>query len=108
VGSIYGYIRDGTREIDHSLAEIQLAKEKKQRPPREDLPAPVLWISNKLSKAVLKVVPDFDHFDYSVWLLKDHVVSWRELADAGSKALPPIGVLVVLGTVLMLFKDFDR
>jgi hypothetical protein len=108
VGSIYGYIRDGTREIDHSLTEIRAAREKKQRPPQENLPAGVLWISNKLSKAVLYVVPDFAHFDYSVWLLKDHVVSWRELGDAGSKALPPIGVLVVLGTVLMIFKDFDR
>lgn len=107
VGSIYGYIRDGTREIDHSLAEIQLAKDKKPRTP-ENLPAGVLWFSNKMSKAVLAVVPDFAHFDFSVWLLKDHVVSWRELGAAGGKALPPILVLVALGTLLMVFKDFDR
>src|SRR6185503_8230180 len=50
VGSMYGYIRDGTREIDHSLAEIRLAKDKKGRPP-EQLPTGVLWFSNKLSKA---------------------------------------------------------
>jgi len=107
VGSIYGYIRDGTREIDHSLAEIRLAKDKKVRTP-ENLPVGVLWFSNKMSKAVLAVVPDFAHFDFSVWLLKDHVVSWRELAAASGKALPPILVLVVLGTLLMVFKDFDR
>jgi len=107
VGSIYGYIRDGTREIDHSLAEIRLAKDKHVRTP-ENLPAGVLWFSNKMSKAVLAVVPDFAHFDFSVWLLKDHVVSWRELAAASGKALPPILVLVVLGTLLMVFKDFDR
>src|SRR6185503_1189981 len=107
VGSIYGYIRDGTRDIDHSLAEIRLAKDKKMRTP-ENLPVGVLWFSNKMSKAVLAVVPDFAHFDFSVWLLKDHVVSWRELAAASGKALPPILVLVVLGTLLMVFKDFDR
>jgi hypothetical protein len=107
VGSIYGYIRDGTREIDNSLAEIRLAKDKKSRTP-ENLPVGVLWFSNKMSKAVLAVVPDFAHFDYSVWLLKDHVVSWRELAEAGSKALPPSLVLLALGTLLMVFKDFDR
>ena len=107
VGSIYGYIRDGTREIDHSLAEIRLAKDKHVRTP-ENLPAGILWFSNKMSKAVLAVVPDFAHFDFSVWLLKDHVVSWRELAAASAKALPPILVLVVLGTLLMVFKDFDR
>jgi hypothetical protein len=107
VGSIYGYIRDGTREIDHSLAEIKLAKDKKVKPP-ENLPVGVLWFSNKMSKAVLAVVPDFSHFDYSVWLLKDHVVSWRELGAATGKALPPVLVLVALGTLLMMFKDFDR
>jgi hypothetical protein len=107
VGSMYGYIRDGTREIDHSLAEIRLAKDKKARAP-EQLPAGVLWFSSNMSKAVLAVVPDFSHFDYSVWLLKDHLVSWRELGAAGRRALPPILVLMALGTVLMIFKDFDR
>jgi hypothetical protein len=106
VGSVYGYIRDGTREIDHSLAEIQTSKHRRRTP--EDLPVGVLWFSNKMSKAVLHVVPDFAHFDFSVWLLKDHAVSWRELAAAGGKALPPILVLMGLGTLLMMFKDFDR
>ena len=107
VGSIYGYISDGTRDIDHSLTEIRLARDRKARPP-ETLPAGILWFSNTLSKGVLKVVPDFAHFDYSVWLLKDQVVSWRELGAATTKALPPILVLVALGTLLMMFKDFDR
>jgi hypothetical protein len=106
VGSIYGYIRDGTREIDQSLAEIQLSKHRRRGP--EDLPPGILRFSNILSKGVLAVVPDFAHFDYSTWLLKDHAVSWRELAAAGGKALPPILVLLVLGTVIMAFKDFDR
>jgi hypothetical protein len=106
VGSIYGYIRDGTREIDQSLAEIQLSKQRRRGP--EDLPPGILRFSNTLSKGVLAVVPDFAHFDYSTWLLKDHAVSWRELAAAGGKALPPILVLLVLGTVIMTFKDFDR
>jgi hypothetical protein len=106
VGSIYGYIRDGTREIDHSLSEIKTGKERHRHP--DDLPEGLLWFSNKLSKGVLKVVPDFAHFDFSLWLLKDHAVSWRELAAAGGKALPPILVLVALGTLLMAFKDFDR
>ena len=106
VGSIYGYIRDGTREIDYSLAEIRTSKEKK-RPP-EDIPVGLLQFSNAMSKVVLEVTPDFAHFDYSVWLLKDQAVSWGELGAAGGKALPPILVLVVLGTLVMAFKDFDR
>lgn len=106
VGSIYGNIRDGTHEIDQSLAEIRLDGHKHPGP--ENLPPWVLKVSNTLSKGVLAIVPDFAHFDFSAWLLKDRVVSWNELAGAGGKAAAPILVLTVLGTVLMVFKDFDR
>jgi hypothetical protein len=106
VGSVYGYIRDGTREIDSSLSEIRTSKERR-RPP-EELPVGVLWFSNVMSKAVLSVTPDFDQFDFSAWLLKDRALSWEDLAGAARKALPPILVLVALGTLVMAFKDFDR
>ena len=106
VGSIHSYVREGSRDIDQSLAEIRTSKEQKRTP--ENLPPWVLRFSTTMSKGVLAMVPDFDHFDYSVWLLKDHAVSWRELARAAGKALPPILVLMVLGTVIMMFKDFDR
>lgn len=107
VGSIYGYIRDGTRDIDQSLAEIHLEKQKSHAH-EEDLPPALLLFSSKLSKGVLAVVPDFAAFDFSAWLLKEHSVSWGEIGDAGRKALPPILVLVALGTLIMAFKDFDR
>ncbi|HLY12467.1 MAG TPA: hypothetical protein VKW04_24400 [Planctomycetota bacterium] len=106
VGSVHGYVREGSRDIDRSLAEIRLSKEKLPTP--EGLPAGLLWFSTMTSKMVLAAVPDFAHFDYSVWLLKDHVVSWSEIVDAASKALAPIAVMVALGTVVMMFKDFDR
>jgi hypothetical protein len=105
-GSIYGYILEGTREIDTTLAEIQTGKEKRRTP--EDIPVGVLWFSTKVSTILLKALPNFDHFDFSVWLLKDRAVSWTELGTAGGKALPPILVLVALGTLVMAFKDFDR
>jgi len=105
-GSIYGYIVEGTRDIDASLVEIRTGKEKAHTP--EDIPVGLLWFSSKVSGLLLKVLPDFAPFDYSVWLLKDNAVSWRELAGATGKALPPILVLVALGTLLMAFKDFDR
>jgi hypothetical protein len=106
VGSIHGYVLEGSRDIDNSLAEIKQSKGKAPTP--EGLPTGVLKFSTETSKLVLAAVPDFAHFDYSVWLLKDHAVSWRELAGAVGKALPPIAVMVVLGTLVMAFKDFDR
>lgn len=106
VGSIHTYVREGSREIDHSLAEIRTSKTPVRTP--ENLPVWVLTFSTTMSKAALAAVPDFGNFDYSVWLLKDHAVSWTELFGAAGKAVPPIAVLIALGLLVMHFKDFDR
>jgi len=106
VGSVHGYVREGSRDIDLSLAEIKQGKVKVVS--NEGLPPGVLKFSTETSKLVLAAVPDFANFDYSVWLLKDHAVSWRDLAGAVGKALPPIAVMVILGTLVIAFKDFDR
>ncbi|HLY72552.1 MAG TPA: hypothetical protein VKU80_00405 [Planctomycetota bacterium] len=108
VGSIHGYVREGSRDIDRSLAEIRLSPHAEKEHTPEGLPPLLLRFSTETSKLVLAAVPDFANFDFSVWLLKDHAVSWSEIAGAGAKAFLPIAVMVVLGTLLMLFKDFDR
>jgi hypothetical protein len=104
VGSSHGFVREGTRDIEQSLQQIKPDGPSRRTP--EDLPAPVLWVSSRLSKAVLAVVPDFDHFDFSRWLLKDRAVSWKELAGAGRRALPPVLLLGIVGTMVMIFKDY--
>ena len=106
VGSIHSYVREGSRDIDNTLAEIRLSKTPVRTP--ENLPPWVLSFSTTMSKAALAAVPDFANFDYSVWLLKEQAVSWSELAKAAWKAVPPIAVLIALGILMMLFKDFDR
>jgi hypothetical protein len=106
VGSIHSYVREGSRDIDNTLAEIRLSKTPVRTP--ENLPPWVLSFSTTMSKAALAAVPDFANFDYSVWLLKDQAVSWAELAKAAWKAVPPITVLIALGILMMVFKDFDR
>jgi len=106
VGSIHSYVREGSRDIDRSLAEIRTSKEK-VRPP-EGIPPWLLAFSTWTSKRTLEAVPDFANFDYSVWLLKDQAVSWSEFGAAGRRALPPIVVMIALGTLVMFFKDFDR
>jgi hypothetical protein len=106
VGSIHTYVREGSREIDNSLTEIRMSKTPVRTP--ENIPVWVLTFSTTMSKAALAAVPDFGNFDYSVWLLKDHAVSWSELAGAVGKAVPPIAVLITLGILVMYFKDFDR
>jgi hypothetical protein len=106
VGSVHSYVREGSREIDHSLAEVHLPQSNPRQ--REGLPPLLLRFSSETSKIVLGAIPDFENFDFSVWLLKDHAVSWSEVGTAGRRALPPIAIMIVLGTLLMLMKDFDR
>jgi len=104
VGSAYGYVLDGTRDIDQSLVEIRAGKHRPAVP--EEIPPWFLQFSSKVSKGVLAVVPDFDHFDFSRWLLKDRAVSGRELAVAGGHAVLPVLVLGALGMIVLACKDF--
>ena len=104
VGSGYGYVKDGTRDIDESVQELQAGKHRARVP--EEIPSWFLRFSSTVSKAVLAVVPDFDQFDYSKWLLRDRAVTGRELAAAAGHAALPVLVLGALGMLVLCFKDF--
>jgi hypothetical protein len=102
VGSIYGFTAEATRELDRSLAVERGAQ---NTGTVRDLPAPLVRISNAISKAVLKVVPDFDRFDYGRWLMKDTTVSWPETRAAGAHALPLLALCLAGGILVMLWRD---
>jgi len=103
VGSAHGYVAEGARDIDRALSEAKAAG--RSRTP-EDLPPWVLRTSTFLSRGVLAAIPDFARFDYSLWLLKDHEVSGRDLARAAAWSLPHAAGLALLGVLIMVFKDF--
>lgn len=104
VGSAHGFIREATRDVEFTLRD---APGREGRPrPDAGLPPWVMKASARVSRAVVALVPDFAHFDFARWLLKDHAVSGRDLAEAAGKAAPPILVLVILGTALLYFRDF--
>ncbi|HXG60525.1 MAG TPA: hypothetical protein VNO22_04045 [Planctomycetota bacterium] len=104
VGSAHGFIREAARDVEFTLREAP-GREERVRP-AEDLPPWVLKASTRISRTVLALVPDFSHFDFSRWLLKDHAVSGGELAEAAGRAAPPVLVLAILGTALLYFRDF--
>jgi hypothetical protein len=104
MGTIHGFVLEGTRDIDRSLEEVRASGG--QRRPPENLPPRILQISTVTSRIVLAVVPDFDRFDYSLWLLKDHAVSARDLARAAAWSVPHAAVLALIGLLVMRFKDF--
>jgi len=108
VGSLHGYVLEGTRDIDRSLTESG-GGHHRTHGPADEIPRPLLKAASEISKAVLSVVPDFDRFDFSLWLLKDRAVSW---SDLGRAAFPhttlQIAVLITLGMLVMTFKDFSQ
>lgn len=107
VGSVHSYAREGIRDIDRSMVSSHEHRGHGHAP--GDIPRPVLRISAAISKVVLSVVPDFDRFDFSAWLLKDRAVSWRDLARAAfPHAAIQMAVLTALGMLVMRFKDFGQ
>ncbi len=104
LGSIHGFVMEGARDIDHSLEEARLSGGRARTP--ENLPPGLLKASTFISRKVLAVIPDFDRFDYSLWLLKDHAVSGQDLARAAAWSVPHAAALALLGVLIMIFKDF--
>ena len=102
-GNIYSFVEEGVRSIDEDLERFD-AKKTMRTP--EDLPPWLLRFSATMSGAVLTVVPNFDHFDFSQWLLRDRAVSWGDLAEAGGKSLPHALIIVIVGMFFMIFRTF--
>lgn len=105
VGSLHGFAAEGTRDIDRSLSQKDQHGHKQGTP--EDLPEGVLRSSSAITKVMLAVVPNFDQYDFSRWLLKDLALSWREIGSAGAYAAPPLLATFVLGMLLLAMRDFQ-
>lgn len=103
VGSIHGFMSDGTRDLERSLKVEQL--EGKKTGTVRDLPTWLVRASSVISKGVLAAVPDFDRFDYGRWLLRDTAVSLPEAGTAALHALPVILACFLLGVGVMLWRD---
>ncbi len=107
LGSIHSYIREGVRDIDRSISQVQEAEHhgRQARTP-ENLPPSVLKFSSVVSKGVLTVAPDADVFDFSPYLLNDLAVQAKTMRDALLAMLSRVAAVLLLGIGVMLFKDF--
>jgi len=109
VGMMWGHIAEGVRDIDVQMEQyrIQMAQGRPQqaRTP-EDLPPWLLKVSTAVSKVTLKAVPDFGQFNFSDYLLNDHAVMAADLAGGFAAMMIRVAVLVGIGLLLMLSRDF--
>ncbi|MHC4606405.1 MAG: ABC transporter permease [Planctomycetota bacterium] len=105
----HGFVEDGILYIDESLkARDQALREGKiPRPPPEGIPIPVLRVVDVTASATLEAVGDYRDFDFSDYLLRDLAVLPRDLARALWHMAVRVAVLVLLGILVMVFKEFD-
>jgi hypothetical protein len=74
----------------------------------QTLAPPVLMkISSWVSKVMLKIVPNFDLFNMSDYLLKDLSVMGRDVWEGFLAMLPRVAVLLLLGVAAMWTRDFS-
>jgi hypothetical protein len=105
VGATHGFLAEGTRDLEVELSELQ-AGGRPHRVLEGDPPPWALRASTFLSRIALWALPDFDDFDFSRWLLKDRAVGWGNLGAAGMIALPRIAILLVVGFIVMTFRNY--
>lgn len=108
LGMMWGFLDESVREIDLQLQSFrqQLAQGVETAQAPEDLPPWMLQASSAVSRAVLKVVPNFDRFNFADYLLSDNAVMARDLGGGLLETLPPVLVLVAAGLLGMFLRDF--
>ena len=107
VGALHDFVKEGVRDIDITLTKVDSAHAHggKAKTP-EDLPPWVLRWSSELSKKVLYVFPNSSTFDFSLFLLNDLAISSSDLKKSALEMLPRVAAVLLLGILVMIFKDF--
>ncbi len=107
VGSGYGFATEAVRDVDRSLVRYYEAERQgeKARTP-EDFPPWLLEYSRTGSRIALFIFPDARDFDFSSFLLSDLAVQGPDLWRAFKALLSRVVILLLLGVVVMMYKDF--
>ncbi len=110
IGCISSFAQEANARLERSLLMSEQQGTDKDSHRHEDpqealkpLARPAIF----LSRIALSLLPDFDHFNFSKYLLKDLALTARSTADGLIHALPFIGAFMILGILVMLSKDFS-
>ena len=106
-GSTWSFVTESLEDVDRRLQDVE-RREKEGAPGRspEDIPPWVLRVSGAMSRAVLEAVPNFDAYNFGEWLLKDMAVSGRDIGRALGSFAPRAALLLLVGLLLISFRDF--
>lgn len=106
-GSTWSFVTESLEDIDRRLEDVE-RRQKEGAPQRapEEIPPWVLRVSGAMSRAVLEAVPNFDAYNFGEWLLQDMAVSGRDIGRALGSFAPRAAALLLVGLLLISFRDF--
>ncbi|HKS16688.1 MAG TPA: hypothetical protein VJU16_05200, partial [Planctomycetota bacterium] len=106
-GSAWSFVTESLEDVDRRLQDVE-RRQKEGTPERgpEDIPPWLLRVSGAMSRVVLKAVPDFEAFNFGEWLLTDTAVSARDIGRALVSFATRAAILLLVGLVLISFRDF--
>ena len=111
LGWFWPFLQESVRDIDTDLASFR--KEAVEHDghghshgPPMFAPPWAMRVSYWVSWVTLKLVPNFDLFNMSDYLLKDLAVMRRDLVDGFGAMLPRVAVLLFIGVIFMWMRDF--
>lgn len=109
VGNIYTFAQESNAKVERS---IQVSEQRESQPDHQhgasaEFSTGLLKTSIAVSRTALVLLPNFDHFSFSKYLLKDLCLPAESTAAGLIHALPFIGAFMILGILVMLSKDFS-
>jgi hypothetical protein len=105
-GSTWSFVTDSLQDVDTRLQEAERREREGGPPGHEDIPPWLLRISGGLSRVVLEAVPNFDSYNFGEWLLTDTAVSAGDFGRALGAFAHRAALLLIVGLVLISFRDF--
>jgi hypothetical protein len=116
LGWFWGFLQESVQDVDRDLEHFRQMEEHEKEEAghaghghgRSQLIAPpwMMEASSRVSKAVLFLVPSFDQFNMSDYLLQDYAVMGRDVAGGFLAMLPRVAVLLLIGVIAMALRDF--
>jgi len=105
-GSTWSFVTESLEDVDRRLKEVEERHDDGHGHAPDDIPPWILRVSGTLSRVVLEAVPNFDAFNFADWLLTDTAISARDLGRALLSFAPRAAVLLLIGLLLISFRDF--
>jgi hypothetical protein len=106
VCSVYGFLDKAVSDIEYVLKKLELKPPEAPVITPGGLPPWILKLSSSISNGVLFALPNLSDFDISKFILNDQAILTKDLVGASFSILPRVFIVFIIGSFLILFRDF--